>query len=378
MFSFQYATKKDLQEAASIDFRRRNEEERKRRIFNPRTRLIGIDREAIDQQVIEKNAQRQHEVEIQRQYDNELLCRNHELNLQLNALARERFKLQCEINEFRAKFQRRDQTREFDLNDPNYVQNSLLVRDSATGVSLKLSNSLTFMGEDEHCEERSRQQKLQQRAWLQQQIDERNRLKMEMKQANHTLDAAIKAHDDRIRQIDDAEKQLRQEIKKNTVEFNVQLAHEQQAKRQQRKREDDEDDMAQIINMLTSDMLTENKELGKISNFGPGRKVTSQYRGLTDAEEKEIRNEQKAQIIEKHERDNFAKKTDKHFNRMLASRVDKTMQHERELNRRRQEIAAQIKRENEQLIEKQKLVQNVRYLSEPNEAYFAQFNTTTR
>lgn len=378
MFTLQYASKQDLKEAARIEYRRKNEDERKRRIFNPRTRLIGVDREALDKQLIEKNLQRQHDVDIQRQYDNELQCRNDELNSQLNALERERFKLQCEINEFRATFQRREQTREFDLNDPQYVRNSLSARDTATGAPVKLSNSLSFMGEDEHCEERHRQQKQQQRAWLQQQIQERNRIKMEMMQANQSLDAAIKAHDDRIRQIDDAEKQLRRQIKQNTVEFNVQLAREQQAKREQRKRENDEDDMAQIINMLTSDMLTENKEIGKISNFGPGRKVISQYRGLTDEEMQQIRNEQKQQIAEKIERENVAKQTDKRFDEMLASHVDSTLQEERELNRRRQEIVDQIKCENERLTEEQRQMQNVCYSSEPNEEYFGQFNTTTR
>lgn len=192
------------------------------------------------------------------------------------------------------------------------------------------------------------------------------------------MDAAIKAHDDRIRQIDDAEQQLRRQIKQNTVEFNVQMAREQQAKREQRKREDDEDDMAQIINMLTSDMLTENKALGKTSNFGPGRKVISQYRGLTDEEMHQIRNEQKQQIVEKIERDNCAKQTEEQFDRMLALRVENTLREERELTRRRQEIADQINRENNQLTEQQRLMQNVCYSSDPNDEYFAQFNTTTR
>lgn len=373
----QYATKKDLKEAACIEFRRKREEERKCRIFNPRTRLIGVDREALEQQLLEKNLQQEHETEIQRQYDNELQRRNYDLNNELNAMARERYKSACELNEFRSKCQRREQSREFDLNDPHYVRNCLLGRDIATGAQLKLSNSLTFMGDDDG-EERSRQQKQQQRAWLQQQIQERNRLKTEFERANQVMDEALKAHDDRIRDIDDAEKQMRRDFKQHTVEFNVQLARDQQEKRKQRKREDDEDDMAQIINMLTSDMLTENKEMGKISNFGPGRKVISQYRGLTDEEERQIRNEQKKQIAEKIERDNCTKQTDEQFDRILASQVNNTLQQERELNRRRQELADQIKRENERLSDEQKQMQNVCYSCDPNEAFFAQFNTTTR
>lgn len=374
----QYATKKDLKEAACIEFRRKNEEERKRRIFNPRTRLIGVDLEALDKQVVEKESQRQHEANIQRQYDNELDARNHQLSLQLQALAAERHKLQCEINGFRANFQRREQTREFDLNDPQYLRNGLSGRDPITGAPVRFAHSLTFAGEDEHYEERHRQQKEQQRAWLRQQMAEKNRMKSDMEKANQALNAAIKANDERIRQIDEQEQKLRREFKQNTVQFNHQLSREQQAARDQRKREDDEDDMAQIINMMTSDMLTENKSVGRTSNWGPGRLVVSQYRGLTDEEMMEIRNEQKQQIQEKIERENSGKQIEQEFDRVLMSHVERTNEQESELNRQRQEIADQIKYENEQLAVGQRLVQNVSYKSEPNEKYFLQFNTTTR
>lgn len=42
MLNFNCATKKDLQEQAAIERRRRYEEERRKRIFNPKTRLIGV------------------------------------------------------------------------------------------------------------------------------------------------------------------------------------------------------------------------------------------------------------------------------------------------------------------------------------------------
>lgn len=43
MLSFQkIMTKKDLQDAAALERRRALEEERKKRIFNPRNRIIGV------------------------------------------------------------------------------------------------------------------------------------------------------------------------------------------------------------------------------------------------------------------------------------------------------------------------------------------------
>ncbi len=41
----------DYKEAAAIERRRNMEEQRKSRIFNAKTRLIGIDLQAVDQQI---------------------------------------------------------------------------------------------------------------------------------------------------------------------------------------------------------------------------------------------------------------------------------------------------------------------------------------
>lgn len=42
MFTFELMTEADRREAAAIDRRRAFEEERRKRIFNPRMRLIGV------------------------------------------------------------------------------------------------------------------------------------------------------------------------------------------------------------------------------------------------------------------------------------------------------------------------------------------------
>lgn len=42
MLNFLLCTEKDRKEAAALERRRQAEEERKKRIFNPRARLIGV------------------------------------------------------------------------------------------------------------------------------------------------------------------------------------------------------------------------------------------------------------------------------------------------------------------------------------------------
>lgn len=52
--------------------------------------------------------------------------------------------------------------------------------------------------------------------------------------------------------------------------------------------------MAEMYNLLTSDMLTENKSSAN-SNFGINRKITANYRGMTDEERGDIIRTQKMQ-----------------------------------------------------------------------------------
>jgi len=51
----------DLKEAAAIERRRNQEEQRKARIFNSKTRLIGVDEQALQQQVKDRRQQEDRE-----------------------------------------------------------------------------------------------------------------------------------------------------------------------------------------------------------------------------------------------------------------------------------------------------------------------------
>lgn len=74
-------------------------------------------------------------------------------------------------------------------------------------------------------------------------------------------------------------------------------ASERENKRIQEQREQEEDNLAEMFNLLSSDMLTENKSSAN-SNFGINRKITANYRGMTDEERDEILCTQKVQQIE--------------------------------------------------------------------------------
>lgn len=55
--------------------------------------------------------------------------------------------------------------------------------------------------------------------------------------------------------------------------------------------------MAEIYNMMTSDMMTENPEVSK-SNLGANRQIGYLYKGMTPEEKMAVRQEQLSQIAE--------------------------------------------------------------------------------
>ena len=55
--------------------------------------------------------------------------------------------------------------------------------------------------------------------------------------------------------------------------------------------------MAEMHNVLTSDMMTENPQVSK-SNLGTNRQIGFMYKGMTQEQRKEIMVEQQKQIME--------------------------------------------------------------------------------
>merc|ERR1719370_2191436 len=112
----------DQKEAAAINRRKQNEEERQNRIFNARTRLIGVDKEALNHQVGDRNQRQQMDQQRHEAYAREMIK-----NDKLGVLYQERQErdvreLQKNLNDFRFQNQREDTRREWDLYRPDYLK----------------------------------------------------------------------------------------------------------------------------------------------------------------------------------------------------------------------------------------------------------------
>lgn len=291
-----------------------------------------IDVDALDAQVIEKrkidNERREEDLRFEAEdkrranvmrinaeqlaqvntYNCNPLCTTRTLTIAFRSTRpQERYRVESEINDYRRQHQKRQDTREFDLNDPQRLLHGRAARDGDNDPRLGVSSAQLFLGEDLTNPERHRVQRDQQRAWLQQQMAERRTTDADRRHADHQHQLAMEAHDRVAVRSDQAERQTRQQICAAAAEFNRRLAAEQAARRAEREREEQEDNMAEIYNNLTSDMLTENPNAAD-SNLGLGRKNMSSYRGKTEEELQELYREQGRQQVERTVCEMIAKK----------------------------------------------------------------------
>ncbi|KAH9644549.1 hypothetical protein HF086_000323 [Spodoptera exigua] len=94
----------------------------------------------------------------------------------------ERRRIGAEIDLYRQRYQRFEDRREYDLNDPEVLKKQLPPR-PGDGQPVGLSSAQKFEGEDLEYEERKKIMAAQKNSWLEQQVQERKAAEEERKKA---------------------------------------------------------------------------------------------------------------------------------------------------------------------------------------------------
>lgn len=337
-----------------------------------------IDNDAINAQIEERKKLKEAEKKRDDAYVAECVRQSEVIKQKESEIEMERRKRMNDLNEYRRNFQKREDTREFDLNGPN---TSLPARIGDNDPRLTISSAQIFLGEDLMCAERKKIQCEQQKAWLRQQIAERKQAERDREESDRLFLEAQAVRDQRALELDEAEKNIKKKMLESTIKFNEKLALEHEKRKMEKLKNEQEDNLAEMYNCITSEMLTESHSLSK-SNFGPNHKLVTAYKGMTEEEIQALRVEQLKQAEE--DRKIKAKKAEEeHRWNMLANNIDRTLVlQDRRTQRQKQEIQNNLNEENKQLAEKQKQnlkhINNIIYTNVPTPDYYAQFNTTSR
>ncbi|XP_019959205.2 RIB43A-like with coiled-coils protein 2 [Paralichthys olivaceus] len=205
---------------ASLQRRRDREAERKERIFNDKLRTIGVDHEALDKQVKEKQKQEVAEKEKQKAYDAEVLHNSNVADILHHRQEKKKRAMQMDLVNYWQQHQQPRSQQMFDLNNTEDAPISPPV----------------FEGEDLGFENRLKWQREQLREWLNQQQSEQAAERHRQRLEEQRDDRMRLEMDNRALQLQSQEMERRRAEAVATKEFNLAKTAE---KRQQERNDED-------------------------------------------------------------------------------------------------------------------------------------------
>lgn len=371
----------DYKEAAAIERRRNMEEQRKSRIFNAKTRTIGVDLQALDQQIKDRKQQEDYEQKRSDAFAADAVRNDKITQLLEKRQQQDVFELNRAVNEFRMLHQQPDSRREYDLYDPDYLKKDKPARVSDDDPRCGISSLQKFDGEDLNNKARNQYQAEQLREWALEQKREREQAEENQRRADRLYELKMRELDQRAMDLQKAEEECRRAINSAQADYNLALARERQEKERLHKQQELDDNMTEIANHVFGDVLTENPAVAQ-SAFGPHRVITDRWKGMTPQQLEDIKKQQELQKREKERLEQEKKLRDEEFDRQRVANARAAMLLEREHDRKREELNKRLADENRRLAQEQKAHQDFLdkevYTNPPTASYFMQFNTSTR
>jgi len=260
----------DRKEAAAIQRRKHLETERQSRIFNAKQRLIGIDKQGIDQQINDNKVMRETEKARNDAYMRDMV-RNDSIAVLLEQReGKDVRKLNKCVNDFRVRYQQPETRREYDLYDPNSKKKDQPARVSDDDPRCTLSSMQKFQGEDLSSKRREKMQQEQRREWAMQQLKEKQNAIQQQKEADRLYDLKRVEQDMRSLELEAAERATRRNIAISEKNFNLKQAQEKSMQETKQKEQEQMDNYTEISNQAFGDFLTENPQTA-ISALGKHR-----------------------------------------------------------------------------------------------------------
>ncbi|XP_004676456.2 PREDICTED: RIB43A-like with coiled-coils protein 2 [Condylura cristata] len=290
------AQPEDLQQDFNQAKRRHAELCRQKRIFNARNRIIGGDTAAWDAQVRDQKIRDATERARHEAFAAEMRQNDKTMSV-LEARARSDRRARCRaVQAFQQAFQRPETRREFDLSDPLALKKDLPARQSDNDVRNTVSGMQKFMGEDLNFPERKRLQEEQNREWSLQQQREREAARAGQQRAGTTRPRADPSFPRQAAPLGSGFAPSPSWAL--TCPSGERDAAESAERRIQEKKQEQEDNMAELANLLHGDLLSENPQQAA-SARGPQRVVPDRWKGMSQEQLDQIRLAQKQQVQEK-------------------------------------------------------------------------------
>ncbi|KAJ3296083.1 Protein Tax-1 [Borealophlyctis nickersoniae] len=370
----------DILRDAAIQRRRQLDEERKKRIFDPKLRVLGIDVKALEEQIRMKNEIKDVEREREEAFDKSMKHTNTVLQ-HLDAAAVEAArKHQKELDEFRKTQQPAHLRRDYDLSDPHALRHQLPPRTWDGDMRCGVSACQKFEGEDLASEARKKLQKMQMRVWAEQGAWEKKkeRVREDEERRNYEqYQADIAAKTTELQKAVDRAR-MEQAIKDR--DMNRRLAEERRQKELLDAQHEQSQNKQEVETQMNGVFLTERPDVFCI---GGGHQVrVDEFKGITPEQREYILQMQERQRQEAEARRDRERQEEHEWAVQEAANLRAAMLLQRERARMERGEATRIRMQNAQKAQEDHLrrqyMDNVLYTNAPTPEYFAQFNTTSR
>lgn len=356
----------DPKSDVAIAKKRRFAEERAERLKDPRQRHMGIDKAALDEQVKEKRAIQDLERQRDGFFDNqavEMDKHSQMLQQEVDAIRNSRNK---EVEAYRSTYQRKDMAREWDLNNPRRIVDSLPARVNDNDPRCGPSSGQLFAGEDLAGAERRRAQARQLNRWSQEQMEEKAIRKWNEKDVDRQYEERSEeiAHRTFLMEQHAAEQRKRMAV--TTAHFNKELAEQKRREEALRKQRDQDKNLEEMQNIADSAFMVEDKD-GAV-------RTRADYKGMTGAQLARVRAEQEAQRQDMLDRklaeleDERRRDAQAMMDTRMSSQLDR--QRDRERRQARQQLAEELKAQADQSKDRKKQLDEV-YRNAIGEEFFA-------
>ncbi|XP_042264260.1 RIB43A-like with coiled-coils protein 1 [Thunnus maccoyii] len=364
----------------AVERRRTAETARKAQIFNTRLRVMGLDLDALNQQVQEKKHQQNMERQRDKAFDK--MRRIHdEALLQQDIDEREkRAALHADLTQYWATYQRVEDSRDADLNCGMRGAFSITAPESELGPA----SMQVFQGEGIGEEQKRREQIKKTERDLRTQKEDNERKHIRDKHKEMLVSKELVHQDLRWIQQHALEEECKKAARIALDNYNQALAAERAGKLEEQRRREEKESLVEIWHTLTSDMMTECAEAAErqVEGGRPPQVLTDRWKGMSPEQLSAIHREREAQRLERERQREAEKSQEAAWDLQLLKASREAEEEERRAAKLRREKRIQMDQDNMQLAREQQAYQEYLdkklYTNKPTKAYFYQFNTSSR
>merc|ERR1712196_218538 len=362
----------------AVERRREAEEERKARLLDPKTRMIGIDVDALNRQVEEKRQRAMQEQEKDKESDRQALLVAERGMLLERQVELQRRQKSCDDAAYNHAYQRKQFRREYDLSNPDALKNDLPVRIGDEDPRLGPASMQVYHGEDPGYAQRVAAQKKQMRDWNMAQMDEKIKSQEQVAQADRVFAARQQEFLSRATELDNIQQKQHSEKRLVADEFNHAMVVQKKEEERQKLLQDAAEEIEELRCNLDSALLS---EIHPPSALGPHRKRNDHYKGMSGDEVVGVYIDQEKQRREMEKQRETLKKEEMDWAAYDQACLRAGMAMEREAARKKQEERikiAEAQKQDAKLGETRRRHMNEVYQNEISPDFFAQFGTSAR